>query len=66
MSKQDGPVRQTVRFPKHIHAAIEAARGEPSKPRASFNDTLVYLVQAGLRATGQAVKQDAREDVPFV
>lgn len=54
MVKGDEVVRQTVRFPLALWRAIEAARGEPGKPRASFNDTLLYLVREGLRATGQA------------
>jgi hypothetical protein len=59
MGKDDGIVRQTVRFPLALWRAIEAARGEPGKPRASFNDTLLYLVREGLKATGQRTDEDA-------
>jgi hypothetical protein len=57
VTKEDLVIRQTVRFPKEVHEAIEAARGAPGKPKASFNDTLLYLVREGLKATGQAVKE---------
>lgn len=59
MAKSDEMVRQTVRFPKRIHAAVEAARGEPGKPKASFNDTLLYLVREGLKATGREIKGES-------
>jgi hypothetical protein len=52
-------VRQTARFPRSLWRAIEEARGEPGKPRASFNDTLLYLVREGLKATGRPVPTEA-------
>lgn len=57
MAKDDLTIRQTVRFPQEVHAAIEAVRGEPGKPKASFNDTLLYLVREGLKATGHAMQE---------
>jgi hypothetical protein len=59
MDKGDEVVRQTVRFPKRIHEAVEAARGNPKKPRPSFNEVLMDLVMEGLRATGQELKEEA-------
>ena len=49
-------VRQTVRLPKRVYDAIEAARGTPGRPRASFHETMLYLILKGLQATGQEVK----------
>ncbi len=51
-------VRQTVRLPKRVYDAIEAARGTPGKPRPSFHETMLYLILEGLRATGQGIVEE--------
>lgn len=61
MDKEEDIIRQTVRFPKSVHEAVEAARGQPGKPRASFNNTLLYLVREGLKATGHTLPEESDE-----
>lgn len=49
MSETPEGVRVTLRLPVDLHAAVLGfAQGDRSRPRASLNATLVFLISAGL------------------
>lgn len=66
MSEQETKeVRQTVRFPKEVHDAItELAAGNERRPPSSFNQTLMFVVRAGLAALKRA-EQAENESGPL-
>jgi hypothetical protein len=52
-------VRQTVRFPKEVHDAImHLAAGSEHRPPSSFNQTLMFVVRAGLAALKRAERSE--------
>ncbi len=54
----DKEVRQTVRFPKDIHAAIaRLAAGDAQHPPTSFNKALLFVIRAGLDAIAKQRKK---------
>lgn len=47
-------VRVTLRLPGELHTAVmDFAKGDRSRPRASLNATLLFLIQAGLDQQSQ-------------
>jgi hypothetical protein len=49
MSETFETVRVTLRLPGDLHTDVaEFAKGDRTRPKASLNETLVFLVRAGL------------------
>lgn len=54
MSEGTEGTRVTLRLPSDLHAAVVAfAKGDRSRPKASMNAALVFLLRAGLDQQSQ-------------
>jgi hypothetical protein len=57
---ENEPVPLMTRLPKRIHSAVKAfSAGNGKRPRASLNDTIIFLLAEGLAKQGVELPEES-------